>query len=427
MAKTKCFKKTVFSNGLTLLSERHPQYRSFSMGVWVKAGTRQEHGGEAGVSHFLEHMMFKGTDKRSSFDLAREVDQVGGEFNAFTGREYTCFHLLLLDRDAGLATDILSDVLLNSKFDADELERERKVILQEIAMVEESPEEFVHDLFFERVYGRHGLGRSILGTAHSIRKMRRSDLLGYFREYYRPEQLIISAAGDVAHDVLVRKLRSLTRGVWPGRKQNRRARALIPAPEFRVGRWWVQRSTEQVHLVWGVEGTRYTSKDRFAALLLNVYLGGGMSSVLFQEIREKRGLAYTVYSNLSPFHDSGLFTVYVATGMNQVSMCLRLMQEAFSKTCKELLPESELQTVKDNLKGTILLSADSVESRMSSIARNELYFGKAFTVEEVCDRIDEVTPEELRRVARRLFQSDKQSLLALGPRPSAAVRARFFD
>jgi predicted Zn-dependent peptidase len=425
------FKKTVFANGLTILTERHPEYRSLSIGAWVKVGTRHERVREAGVSHLLEHMLFKGTDSRNALDIARAVDQVGGDFNAFTTREYTCFHLLLLSRDVDLALDILSDVILNSNFDAEELERERRVILQEVAMVGENPEELVHDIFFELVYssgGKHGLGRPILGNESSIRRMKRRDLLTFFRKHYRPDQLIISVAGDLEHDHVVRKLRSLISGQrWPGRpasKLSLQEMGFEKAPKIREGIWWVVRPTEQVHLVWGVEGTTYDHVDRFPAFLLNAYLGGGMSSQLYQEIREKKGLAYTVYSGLSAFKDSGIFSIYAATSMNNAPVCLRLIEEVVMKLKKDLLPESEIQVLKDYLKGTILLSADSVETRMESIAKNFIFLDKYVSVDEVCKLIDKVTPQDMRRVARKLFRDDRRSLVLLGPKPTPAIRKK---
>jgi predicted Zn-dependent peptidase len=421
------FKKTVFGNGLTLLTERHPEYRSLSVGAWVRVGTRHEKAEDAGVSHFLEHMLFKGTENRSALDIAREVDQVGGDFNAFTAREYTCFHLLLLSRDVGLALDILTDVILNSNFAADELERERRVILQEISMVDESPEELIHDVFFELVYGKHGLGKPILGTETSIRRVNRRSVLRFFRKHYRPDQLVISVAGNISHEAVVRKLRPLAKLQWPGRspgRVSRREMGFEKAPKIREGCWWIQRPTEQVHLVWGVEGTPYHSVDRFPAFLLNAYLGGGMSSQLFQEIREKNGLAYTVYSSLSAFLDSGLFTVYAATGMSQVPLCLKLIEESVLRLKRDLLSEEELGILKQNLKGTILLSSDSVESRMSSIAKNHIFLNRHVSVDEVCKLIEKVTPQDLRRVARKLFKTERRSLVLLGPKPSRTVQAK---
>lgn len=422
------FKKTVFANGLTLVTERRPDMRSLSMGIWVKVGTRHERRAEAGMSHFLEHMLFKGTPTRSALDIARQMDRVGGEFNAFTSREHTCFHILLLERDARMGLELLTDILLHSDFDSTELERERKVILQEISMVEESPEELAFDLFFEKIYPQHGLGRAILGSRSSIRRFKRTDILKFFREYYRPEQVVFSVAGDVSHSEVARAISPLTRRHWPGRKPKASSalkealRAKAPKPVS--GFWWGVRPTEQVHLVWGVEGPAYAASDRFAAFLLNVYLGGGMSSSLFQEIREKNGLAYTVYSSLSPFQDSGVFAIYAGTGVAQVPLCLSLIEQCVERVKRELLTAEELQMIQENLKGSILLASDDIESRMSSIARNEISFGRYVSVEEVCAAIDAVTPEDIRRVARKIFKSNARSILALGPRPSTALRRK---
>lgn len=393
------------------------------MGVWVKVGTRHEFPKIAGASHFLEHMLFKGTKSRSALDIAQEVDQVGGEFNAFTAREHTCFHLLLLDRDYQLGLDILSDVLLNSTFKKDEFDREKKVILQEISMVDESPEELAHDLFFEKIFGDHGLGKPILGTTRSIEAMKREQIVDFFRAHYRPDQLIVSVAGDISHETLKKKIKGLTRPKWPGRPTHIDHLSLdrSPAPKIQSGFWWKDRPTEQVHLIWGVKGPTYSSRDRFAAFLLNVYLGGGMSSSLFQEIREKNGLAYSVYSNLSPFADSGVFSIYAATNVNQIPLCLKLIEECIVKIRDQSLTKKELKIIQDNLKGTVLLSADSVESRMSSIARNEMFLDRYVSVDEVCRQIDAVTPDDIRRMCHVLFKSKQRSILALGPKPSPAV------
>ena len=425
--RTPKFQKTVFENGLTLVTERLTGFRSLSLGVWVKTGTRHESPQTAGVSHFLEHMLFKGTHQRSALEIAKEIDQVGGEFNAFTSREHTCFHLLLLDRDYDLGLDILVDILLNSTFKPDEFERERRVILQEIAMVEESPEELAYDIYFEKIYGAHGLGKPILGTEKSVKQMTRKDLIEFFRTHYRPEQLVISVAGDVSHESIKKKLKPLTRKAWPGRTSAVRSAAdtLRRDPLIQSGAWWVSRPTEQVHLIWGVEGPHFASPDRFATFLLNVYLGGGMSSSLFQEIREKNGLAYTVYSSLSPFNDSGVFSIYAATQLEQVSLCVRLVEECIKKIKTKGLSKDELKMIQANLKGTILLSSDCVESRMSSIAKNEIFLGRYVSVKEICRDIDRVTVADVQRVANQLFQNSKRSLFALGPKPSPKVARNF--
>ncbi len=424
-------RKTVFSNGLTLVSERCTEFQSLSLGIWVKTGTRFERPHEAGISHFIEHMVFKGTTRRSALEIAREIDQVGGDFNAFTTRENTCFHMMLLARDIDLAANILTDVILNSEFNADELERERKVILQEISMVEDTPEELLHDLYFEQIYGRHGLGKPILGTENSVRKLRRADILRYFRKHYRPEQTIISVAGNVAHSVLKRKFRALSRGQWTGRSPQAKSKSKhghTPAPRLRTGNWWVVRPTEQVHLVWGVGGPHLISfkseKDRYALHLLNTFLGAGMSSLLFQEIREKEGLAYTVYSTPSLFKDSGVFTIYAATAPHQVAQCLRIIDQCVQQVCQKSLTEDELENAKENIKGNLLLSNDSVESRMMGIAQSEMFLGKDITIEEICERIDEVKLADIRRIARKVLQVNHKSIMALGPKPSRALRKK---
>lgn len=417
MANSPVFKKTVFANGLTLLTEKLEQFQSLSVGVWVRVGTRHEPPELAGVSHFIEHMLFKGTRSRTALQIAKEVDQVGGEFNAFTAREHTCFHLLLLNRDLSLAIDILSDVLMNSTFRKDEFERERKVILQEISMVEDSPEELAHDLFVEQFFPKHPLGRPILGPKSNIEQMKREDLVRFFEKYYQPERLVISVAGDVDHGAVVRKLRPLLKAKWPEGKGP--VSSFRPTPHF--GFWWNERSTEQVHLIWGIPGPAYHSKDRFAALLLNVYLGGGMSSSLFQEIREKKGLSYSVYSTLLPFMDSGIFSVYAATSPDQVGTCLKLIEKCVNRLKKSPLPKHELQMIQNNLKGTILLSADSVEARMASIAKNEIFLGKYLNLKEICELVDQVTPGDIQRLAKQLFSNQERSILALGPLPKPKV------
>ena len=424
MLTTPKFQKTRFKNGLTLLSERLRGFRGLSLGVWVKVGTRHETRPLNGVSHFLEHMLFKGTKERTALQIARQVDRIGGEFNAFTAREHTCFHLFLLDRDFRFGLDILSDVLLNTHFHRLDVERERGVILQEIAMVDDSPEELAHDLFYEKIYGSHPLGANILGTTKSIKKMRRTDLFRYFRERYRPDQIIFSVAGDISHRDVVAELKHLEEP-WPGRPRQPRSWAESPAPPLQSGFWWAERPTEQVHLVWGVAGLPYASPDRFAAFLLNVYLGGGMSSTLFQEIREKNGLAYTVYSTLLPFVDSGIFSVYSATHVAQVPLCLKLIEKCVAQLKEKALSKKELRVIQDNLKSSILLSSDSAESRMASIAKNEIFLGKYTSVEETCREIDQVTPADIKRLAAQLFQSDQRSILAVGPKPSAATIKAF--
>jgi predicted Zn-dependent peptidase len=424
------FKKSVLENGLTLVTERMPAFKGLSMGVWVRTGTRHETEKLAGASHFLEHMLFKGTRKRSAQQIAKEVDQVGGEFNAFTTREHTCFHLLLLKEDYLLGLDILGDILLNSTFKPEELERERGVILQEISMVEDSPEELAFDYYFDQVFGRHSLGRPILGNEKSIRQMKREDLVDFFRMRYRPEEIIISVAGDVSHESIKEGLKPLAAMKWPGRTSMDSSKSPLlwtpesSLPQIQSKRTWFDKDTEQVHVILGVQAPAYASQDRYALSILNTHLGGGMSSVLFQEIREKRGLAYTVYSSLLPFMDTGLFSIYAGTSPDQVTLCAQLIEECMKKVRKQPLKKSELRIAQENVKGSVLLSADCVESRMISIAKNEMYLNEDLSIEKIVERINRVSVNEVHRVSRFLFQDTPSSLIALGPKPSSKLTAK---
>ena len=409
------FEKSLLDNGMVLVTESLPQFQSLSIGVWVNAGTRHEGPGEEGMSHFLEHMMFKGTQRRTALDIAREVDRVGGEFNAFTSREYTCFHLLLLARDLDLAADIMTDVLLSSQLAEEEIERERKVILQEISMVEDNPEELIHDLFFDYAFDGHPLGKPILGTPATISKFDREMVYSYFRRHYSPSQMVVSVAGDVEHSKVKKLLNKyLKKGLKAASTTSRKTN--MHKPGLGAGLLSVKRDLEQAHVVVGFPSVNNDSSDRFAAFLLNTYLGGGMSSALFQEIREKRGLAYTVYSALTPFSDTGLFTVYVGTAPNEVKTCIELMSRELASLREKKLDKNSVQILKDNLRGMILLNSDSVESRMSAIAKNEMFFGRYVPMNEVTRSIDKVSAEDIRRLARQLFKPKQAIVSVLGPK-----------
>lgn len=422
--------KSSLPNGLTVVSERLPSSNSVSIGVWLRTGARVEKLQELGICHFIEHMLFKGTSNRTALEIAGQVEQVGGEFNAFTSREHTCFHILLLKDDFGLGSELLVDILLHSTFDTVEVDRERKVILQEIMMEGESPEDLAFDLLFEKIFPRHSLGRPILGTPKTVRAFRRSDLIRFFKTHYRPENLVIAVAGDVSHHQVVKTFEPLGRrrdwikAGFSLRTVPKRDEALQKAPKFRPGSWWLDHATEQVHVVLAVEGFRFNAKDRFAAMLLNTHLGGGMSSVLFQEVREKNGLAYSVYSHISPFLDTGVFSVYAAIAPQDTEICLHIIEESLLRLTQQELSERELNLLKSNLKGTILLNSDSAECRMMTLAKNEIYFGRAIPLHQVSEWIDQVTPEDIKRVARRLFKRNPRGLLAVGPRPKRAQQKR---
>lgn len=415
------FKKTQFKNGLTLVSERRRGMNSLSIGAFVRMGSRFETINTSGVSHFLEHMLFKGTTRRSAIDLVRAIEDHGGEFNAFTDREYTCYHVLVLKKEVETALQVLEDILLNSTMVRIEFERERSVILQEILMLNDSPEDMAYDLFFERIYGRHGLGRNILGSRRSIRAMKRADLMRIYGQRYQPKNILLSVSGDIPHATLAKQLGSLaTKRRYHSIKTPRSV--MEPAPSIRSGRWWIESDTEQCHVVWGVPSFSVDSGDRFTVALLNSYLGGGMSSLLFQEIREKNGLAYNTYSYVYPFLDSGVFTIYAGTRSSQLKKCLSLIEKSVGQMKDRLMTKNELHTAKSGLQGAILLASDDVESRMLSLGRNEMFEGEYCSPEQICRKIDQVTAQDIRRVARALFSAER-SILALGPGTTSQKQA----
>ncbi|MBC7384755.1 MAG: insulinase family protein [Cryobacterium sp.] len=421
-------KRTVLGSGLAVVTERLPGFKTLSIGIWVRVGTRHETNRESGISHFLEHMVFKGTATRTATDITREIERVGGELNAFTAREFTCFHVTVLARDLELAMEILSDILLHSTFDAEEFSREKKVILQELAMVDESPEEVAGDIHSELMYGSHPLGRSILGTENSVRNLKRADLIRYFRKHYRPGNMIVSVAGDVSPARVMKSLLKLRKRNWPGRPAvSAGQRKTLPAsapPHVREGLWWIRRPTEQAHLMWAVETPKYASKDQTALILISAYLGGGMSSVLFQEIRERKGLAYTVYSSLTSFSDSGTLSIYLGANVGQITQCLNLIDVEVEKLCQDLVSIEALNEVRESLKGMMLLSSDSAESVMQSNAVDEIYLKQVYPVEQVCAELDSITPNDIRRVCRKVFRSRGRSILVYGPSPSKRVHRK---
>ncbi len=414
-------KKTVLENGLVLMTEVLPQFESVAIGAGVRLGSQNEAAPKAGVSHFLEHMVFKGTATRDAFQIVRDIEQLGGEFNAFTGRDMTCLHVLVPKRGLKTGLDILADVILNSKLDAAEMKRERQVILQEISMVEESPEELAFDLFYERVYGREGLGSPIAGTRTTVRNMRRRDLAKYYHGYYRPEQTVISVVGDVDPDQVHAMVQSLLgKKSWPGRDPSPEHKFPgLPLndqpPPFKSGRWWIEQNSEQAHLVWGFDAPHGKSPLRIAANLLQIYLGGGMSSALFQEVREKHALAYSVYATYAPHLDSGCFLVYAATRKSKVNECLKLIEGCVRRLAEKPLTESEFRKVQENLKGTLRLSVDSSESRMLNTAQNELIYGVPAPIEEICALIDQTKRKDLSRLARAFLADSRQAILGVGP------------
>jgi predicted Zn-dependent peptidase len=395
-------KREVLSNGLTLLTESMPHVRSVAIGVWLQRGSRHERVEETGISHFIEHMVFKGTRNRSAETIAAEVDSIGGHMDAFTAKEYASFHLKVLDEHLPLAVDILGDIVMNPLFDAAEIAKEKKVILEEIKMVEDTPDDLVMELFSEAFWPDHPLGRPILGTRKSVQGFKRDELLRFFRAVYQPRNIVISAAGHLEHDRLAemvgRHFGSLDSGADGHRTEPPTWAARIVTRS--------KKELEQVHLCLGSPAYPQSHGDRYGAYVLNTVLGGSMSSRLFQNVREKRGLAYSISSGVTSYSDAGSLTVYAGTSLDAVPEVVALIVEELKRVKGERIPEDELRRAKDHLKGSLMLSLENTGSRMSYLARQEIYFRRTFSLDETLGAIEAVTGDDVQRIADDLFKGD---------------------
>lgn len=401
--------KTVLDNGLVILTERMPAMRSVSIGVWIQVGSRDEERGQAGISHFIEHMAFKGTEKRSAEEIAAAIDSVGGTLDAFTSREYTCFSSKVLGEHLPLAVDLLADLLLHARLYPSDIEKEREVILQEIKMVEDAPDDQIHDLFAQTIWADHPLGRPILGWRETLRQIGRDEIVQHLDRYYRPDRVIISAAGDLDHDALV-DLVAAAFGGWGGR-----AHAEFTAPPVsRLTAVNEDRDLSQVHLCLGVNGLATAHRDRYTLSILNAILGGGMSSRLFQEIREKRGLVYSIYSYGASYRDGGLLVIYAGTSSDHYQEVVDLIQGELRKIRDEPVRPADLRRAKEQLKGNLLLGLESTNSRMTRLARMYIAFNRCFGLEEIIQGIEEVTPERLRQLTQSLFDGGACALVSIG-------------
>jgi predicted Zn-dependent peptidase len=400
---------TRLSNGVRVISERLPDLASVTIGIWVENGSRYEDAEEAGISHFLEHLFFKGTSRRSAAQIAQEIDAVGGVLNAFTGKEHTCYYAKVLRKQLPLALDLLGDIFTGSQFAPEEIERERTVIIQEISQVEDTPDDYVHELFTLAFWPGHPLSRPIAGSEASVSRFRREDFLRFMGARYRPDRILIAAAGDVDHEEVVeavgRAFGGLT-GVAVSRDGG--------PPQARGGLSLHEKPLEQVHLCLGAPGLPQADPDRYAAHLVNVTLGGGMSSRLFQEIRERRGKAYTVYSFLSSYFDAGYLGVYVGTSAEWVREVVEVIRGELKRIAGEGLAADELERGKNQMKGNMLLGLETSDSRMSRVAKNEIYFGRDVPLGEVAAAVDAVTRDDIVRVAERMFRTRDLALTVLG-------------
>jgi predicted Zn-dependent peptidase len=413
--------QTTLDNGIQVITEEISYVHSVSVGIWVQAGSRDEHSGENGISHFIEHMLFKGTKRRSAHQIAKEIDAVGGVLNAFTSKEFSSFYAKVLAEHLPVALDLLFDLYLNSLFSDEELEKERQVIVQEISMVEDTPDEYIHDLFSQSFWPHHPLGFPILGRLDTISRMNRDKLLKFFREHYLRAKPIIVAAGNLKHENLLRPVKEILEETKT-REKRRQSTPPRPHPHLQVK----NKKLEQVHLILGTQGLPATHPQRFAFSILNTIFGGGMSSRLFQEIREKRGLAYSVYSFLSSFMDSGMVGVYVGTGDHTLSRVLQLILREMKKLSENSLGPKELRSAKEQLKGNLLLSLESMDSRMGRLAKNQLYYNRFVSTEEIIEGIEKVKTEEVTALARQTFKPDSLSLTILGPVTEKDIPRRLF-
>lgn len=404
------YQKTTLPNGLRVLTETMPAVRSASIGVWADVGSALETRGSRGISHLVEHMLFKGTTSRSARAIAETMDGVGGNLNAFTDKETTCYYAKVIDRHVPLALDVLADMFLNSTFDPGELAKEQNVVLEEIKMYEDSPDELIHDLFLQTMWNGANLGEPTIGFADSVVKVTPDDLRAHMRRHYAPNSVIVAAAGNVEHERFVEMV-SEQFASFDGACDLPRAEAPATTPAVRVR----HKESEQAYVVLGTRGLSVRDERRYALSLLDTILGGGMSSRLFQEIREKRGLVYTVYSFQAAYREAGLFGVYCGTSPEHVQSCIDLTVEQFHRIADVRVSDDELHLAKEHMKGNLTLSLESTSSRMIRLGRNEFALGRYLPAEEIEARIDEVNSDELQELAQELLSDRNVGLCVIGP------------
>ena len=405
-------RRTVLPNGLLVLTESIPHVRSVSMGVWVNSGSRDETAAQNGISHFVEHMVFKGTTSRSASQIAREVDTIGGNLDAFTGKETVGFTIKVLDENLNPALNVLSDLVLHPTFMPDDLAREQGVILEEIKMDEDNPDYLVHEIFTQNFWKNDALGRPILGTVKSVSSFDQQTVFDFYASRFTPSNMVFSAAGHLDHDPFVYQVQQQFSSL-AATTDHPFARQSAPAatPHITLKR---KKSLEQVQFCLGVPAPKVTDEGRYGIYLLNTMLGGGMSSRLFQTIREDQGLAYSIYSEMNPFRDTGSLCVYAGTSIDKTERVLRLTLDELRRLKEETVSEAELKRAKDQLKSNIVLGLESSSSRMANLARQQMYFGRFFGIDEITEQIEAVTPSEVRAIAQKLFRPELMALTLLG-------------
>lgn len=389
--------KYTLENGVRVIIEKIPTVRSVALGIWVGTGSRHEQVNNNGISHFIEHMLFKGTKTRSAKEIAESFDQIGGHVNAFTSKEYTCYYARVLDEHAPMALDILGDMFFHSVFDEEEIKKERKVVIEEIKMYDDTPDDLVHDLIAKASFQQHSLGYSILGTEDVLNQLNQDSILEYMDKRYTPANVVITVAGNV-NDALLSSIKEQFSGFTRQDSDNKFER-----PIFQAGIKLKKKETEQAHLCLAFPGLEIGNKDIYALILMNNILGGSMSSRLFQEVREERGLAYSVFSYHSSFRDNGMFTVYAGTAPKQLEEVYKVIMETLRKLKSEGMLAEELRKGKEQLKGSLMLSLESTNSRMSRLGKNELLLGKHLGLDEILERVDSVTLEHVQDTIFNIF------------------------
>ena len=410
MASQSAVCKTVLANGVRILSERVPYIDSVSVGIWAQAGARDEDERRYGISHFVEHMLFKGTKRRTASQIADEMDCLGGHLNAFTDKEFTCYYAKVLHEHLPDALDITSDMVLNSVLDPEEMEREKNVVIEEIKRHQDTPEEHVHDMLAEMLWKGHRIGNSVIGSSEVIQSLTRDDIICYLNEFYRPNALVISAAGNVDHQKLV----DMVAKTFGDLKGNREPRVINRAG-IQIDVRMVDKPTEQVHFCLGTGGFTQHEKEKYALATIDSVLGGGMSSRLFQEIREKRGLAYAIGSYSAAYQEAGLFAVYGGTSVENVKYVLELTEAECRNIGRNSVTDAELERSKNQIRGALVLGQESMSNRMSRLAKSELYFGRIVRLKEIIKSITDVSKDDVARVASQLFEKPDFALAAVGP------------
>ncbi len=404
------YRKTTLENGVRIITETMPHVRSAAIGIWADVGSAVESAQERGISHLVEHMLFKGTKRRSARVIAEEMDGVGGNLNAFTDKETTCYYAKVIDHHVPLAVDVLTDMFLHSTFDATELQKEQRVILEEIKMYDDSPDELIHDLFIQTMWSDSSLGAPTIGFADTVTSLTRDNLKEHMRRRYAPNSVVVAAAGHVKHAEIVELFGSAF--------VEFKGQCDLPEPEdptttpstlFRT------KDSEQAHLVLGTRGLSVRDERRYALSVMDTILGGGMSSRLFQEIREKRGLVYTVYSFQAAYRGAGLFAVYAGTSPGNVRECISVVRDQLAKLRDKKVGEDELRLAKEHIKGNLTLSLESTSSRMIRLGRSEFSLGRNLTTEEIESRIEAVSSDEIQMLANELLREDQLGLCVLGP------------